>query len=228
MPSAVSQYQVTSPSLPSISSPLPPSESQYQVKPTSLALIPSPLSPSDLQYQVKSPSLPSISSPLLSSDSQLESQLPRDLDVVKIPHPLTDTLRMDEKDDSIEARFAKLEELMNQRRVNEPANSTEANDIQSAVIQHSDKESKDSLENDIHSRFEKEVKAQQEKEIQNSNHLIDLERVMMKTKREAQVPIKFKDAVGRKFILPFHIVCTWAVSYLILQLENLTKLTFCS
>jgi hypothetical protein len=77
------------------------------------------------QYQVASPSSPSISPPLLPPDSQLESQLPTGLDVVKIPRPLTDTPDMDGKD-GIEARFAKLEELMNQRRTNEPAHSLQS------------------------------------------------------------------------------------------------------
>jgi hypothetical protein len=29
---------------------------------------------------------------------------------------------------------------------------------------------------------------------------------------EKKKPIKFKDAVGRKFSFPFHLCCTWAVS----------------
>ena len=31
-------------------------------------------------------------------------------------------------------------------------------------------------------------------------------------KRPSEPPLKFKDAVGRKFTLPFHMVKTWAVS----------------
>ncbi|OAF54923.1 hypothetical protein VC83_08587 [Pseudogymnoascus destructans] len=34
--------------------------------------------------------------------------------------------------------------------------------------------------------------------------------MMMRTKRETQMSIKFKDAVGHKFTFPFHIICKWA------------------
>lgn len=193
------------------------------------------------QYQVTSPSLPSISSFVSPSDSQLESQQPQGLDVVKIPRPITDTPHMDEKDNGIKARFAKLEEFMNQHHIKEPANSLEADDTQSAVVKHSVKESRDSLEVSkagseplqeivLFSRFEKLLKEQQQKGIQDSGLLRDLERILMRmergTKRGTQMPIKFKDAVGRKFSFPFHIARRWTVSYLILQLENLIKLTF--
>ncbi|KFY85218.1 hypothetical protein V500_08610 [Pseudogymnoascus sp. VKM F-4518 (FW-2643)] len=161
------------------------------------------------QYQVTSPSLPSISSPVSPSDSQLESQLSQGLDVVRIPRPLTDTPDMDKKDNGIKARFAKLEEFMNQHHIKEPANSLEADDTQSAVVKHSAKESRDSLEVSkagsepfkeivLFSRFEKLLKEQQQRGIQDSGLLLDLERILMRmergTKRGTQMPIKFKDA----------------------------------
>lgn len=190
------------------------------------------------QYQVTSPSLPPISSPVSPSDSQLESQLPQGLDVVKIPRPLTDTPAMDEKDNGIEARFAKLEEFMNQHHIKEPANPLEADGTQRAVVKHNGKESKDSLEVSkagsepfkeivLFSRFEKLLKEQQQKGIQDSGLLLDLERILMRMEHGTPaMPLKFKDAVGRKYAFPFHLARTWPVSYQILQLEKLIKLTF--
>lgn len=75
---------------------------------------------------------------------------------------------MDVKDDNIEARFARLEAFMNQRHVEEPASSKEADDTQNAPAKNIDKESKESSENFkagpdphdevIYSRFEKALK----------------------------------------------------------------------
>ncbi|OBT52271.1 hypothetical protein VE04_07263 [Pseudogymnoascus sp. 24MN13] len=188
MPSAVSQYQVMSPSLPLKSSPPPRSDPQHQVRP---------------------PSLPSIPSSLPPFDSQLEP-----------PGPLPNTRDMDEKDDGIEARFAKLEEFMNQRHTKEPANSLEAEDIESTAAKHSDKEDKDASKDakagsepykevSIISQFEKLLKAQQQKGLQDSDLLIDLERMLMRVEGGKQKPLKFTDAVGRKFWFPFHLARTW-------------------
>lgn len=71
--------------------------------------------PSEVSHdQVMSPSTPPVSSPLPLSDLQSYSHLPRGLDNVEIPSPLKDILIMVGKNDNIEARFARLEEFMNQ------------------------------------------------------------------------------------------------------------------
>ena len=140
-----------------------------------------------------------------------------------------DTLDMDEKDDGIEARFAKLEEFMNQHHIKEPANLLEVDNIRSAVVKHSTEESKNSLEDSkggpesykevgIFARFEKALKEQQRKGVQDSALVLDLERILMRIEDRQQMPLRFKDAVGRKFTFPFHLVRTWTVGYQILQL----------
>ncbi|KFZ10860.1 hypothetical protein V501_05004 [Pseudogymnoascus sp. VKM F-4519 (FW-2642)] len=170
------------------------------------------------QYQVASPSSPSILPPLPPSDSQFEGQLPTGLDVVKNPRPLTDMPDIDEKDD-IEARFAKVEELINQRRTNAPAHSLQA-EIQNAVEKHSDEENKGSLEDSkagyepyketiLFTRFEKVLKEHLQEGPRDSALLLDLERMLMRMERGKQKPLKFKDAVGRKFSFPFHLARTW-------------------
>lgn len=155
---------------------------------------------------------------------------------MRIPRPLTDTQDMDEKDDGMEARFAKLEEFMKQHHKKEPTNSLEADDIQGAVVKHSEKESKGRLEDSkagsehykeigIFSRFEKVLKEQQQKGLQDSDLLLELDRLLKRMERGTVMPLKFTDAVGRKFTFPFQVACTWKVSYPIFQLGNLIKLT---
>ncbi|KFZ17800.1 hypothetical protein V502_04399 [Pseudogymnoascus sp. VKM F-4520 (FW-2644)] len=168
------------------------------------------------QYQVTSPSLPPISSPVSPSDSQLENQPPQGLDVARIPRPLTDTPDMDEKDNDIEARFAKLEEFMNQHRMKQLDNSPEADDIQSAVAKHSDEDSKDPLEDSkagsephkeivIFSGFEKGLKQRQQK------------RTTRIERGALPMPLRFSDSVGRSFAFPFHLARTWTGMELLIK-----------
>jgi hypothetical protein len=189
------------------------------------------------QYQVTAPGLPSISSPPPLHDSQMESQLPRSPDAANRPRSLTDTLHTEGKSGDIEARFAKLEEFMNQHHIKEPTNAREADDIQSLGGEHSDNESKGSLkdfeasskphlETGIFSQFEKVLKVQQQKSFQDPGLLLDIERIMRRIERGTPMPLKFKDAVGRKFTFPFETARTWPVGYLILQIKNFIKLTF--
>jgi hypothetical protein len=39
--------------------------------------------------------------------------------------------------------------------------------------------------------------------------------VALKPEAEKKAPIKFKDAIGRKFSFPFHLCATWAVSFVL-------------
>ncbi|KFY44575.1 hypothetical protein V495_03384 [Pseudogymnoascus sp. VKM F-4514 (FW-929)] len=164
--------------------------------------------------------LPSTSSPPPLPDSPMESQLPRGPDAVKRPRSLTDTLHTEGKSGGMEARFAKSKEFMNQYHKKEPANAQYVDDVQSLEGEHSDNESKDSLngfdarsephlKTGVFSRFQKTLKVQQQEEFQDPGLLLDIERIMRRIEGRTPMPLKFKDAVGCKFTFPLDIARTW-------------------
>ncbi|KFY78246.1 hypothetical protein V499_02537 [Pseudogymnoascus sp. VKM F-103] len=61
----------------------------------------------------------------------------------------------------------------------------------------------------LFTRFEKVLKEHLQEGPRDSTLLLDLERMLMRMERGKQKPLKFKDAVGRKFSFPFHLARTW-------------------
>lgn len=56
-------------------------------------------------------------------------------------------------------------------------------------------------------KLNKEVEAAQKLGAENARKQLEAERGMIK-------PIRFKDALGRKFSFPFHLCASWAVGFL--------------
>lgn len=59
-------------------------------------------------------------------------------------------------------------------------------------------------------KFEAELKAKYEKEVKDAKAEADAAKALVAPPDEKKKPIKFKDAVGRKFSFPFHLCQTWA------------------
>lgn len=69
-------------------------------------------------------------------------------------------------------------------------------------------------ETGLFTRFEEFIQFQRRKEVHDSDLISDLEKVLQRhaISNKTYKPIRFRDAVGRKFSFPFHVAQTWAVS----------------
>jgi uncharacterized protein YceH (UPF0502 family) len=138
-----------------------------------------------------------------------------------------------EKNSELEARFARLEEMIGKQRLNDttadgeiptqhdekiPMAESQIDNVISTPSQEPEPPSDTTQKLDVglFTRFDLFLKAQRRMEVHDASLVADLESVLEKhaSRSRGSYSIKFKDAVGRKFTFPFHLASKWAVSIL--------------
>jgi len=189
------------------------------------------------QYQVSDPVNPSPRQPSythLDGDSDDATLIEEPL---QANHTLRDTPENETRSE-LEARLTRLERMTGELRTTDGTRPIEVpfqpDENGLAIDPHVDNggsipfHSPD-LESDVtpqeeaglFTRFEMFLKAQRKLEVHDANMVADLEALIAKhtplkakhtpLPQDPRKPIRFKDAMGRKFSFPFHLAGTWAV-----------------